>query len=129
LRGSLTSRIKEALFSIFGEGNLPSVNMNTGPTELSRWKTGPAKECYKKLFEPISNQEDSQVTYMSRILEKVWSDASKASDVSVAFAVSVCESILSPNIESIQIKEEILKQKLKKNEVCFTILCKQRNLN
>ena len=123
------SRIKEALFSIFGEGNLPSVNMNTGPTELSRWKTGPAKECYKKLFEPISNQEDSQVTYMSRILEKVWSDTSKASDVLVAFAVSVCESILSPNIESIQIKEEILKQKLKKNEVCFTILCKQRKLN
>ena len=89
MRGFLTSRIKEALFSIFGEGNLPSVNMNTGPTELSRWKTGPAKECYKKLFEPISNQEDSQVTYMSRILEKVWSDADNVSGISVAFAVSI----------------------------------------
>jgi hypothetical protein len=97
--------------------------MNTGSKELSMWKAGPAKECYKKLFEPISDN-DPQVTYMSRILEKVWSDANKASDVSVAFAVSVCESILSPNIESIQIREEILKQKLQKNKVCSTILCK-----
>jgi len=44
--------------------------MNTSSSDLSKWKSGAAKECYKKLFEPIS-KDDDQVTYMSRILEKV----------------------------------------------------------
>jgi len=44
--------------------------MNTSSSDLSKWKSGAAKECYKKLFEPIS-KDDDQVTYMSRILKKV----------------------------------------------------------
>jgi len=48
--------------------------MNTSSSDLSKWKSGAAKECYKKLFEPIS-KDDDQVTYMSRILEKVWTDS------------------------------------------------------
>ena len=61
---------------------------------------------------------------MSRILEKVWADPDKASNVSIAFAISVCEELLNPDNESIQIKEEVLKNKLKKNQVRFAILCK-----
>jgi hypothetical protein len=118
LRGSLTSRIKEAVFSIFGEVSLPSVNMNTSSSDLSKWKSGAARECYKKLFEPIS-EDDDQVTYMSRILEKIWMDSDRASDTSIAFAISVCEELLNPDNESIQIKEEVLKYKLRKNQVHF----------
>jgi hypothetical protein len=97
--------------------------MNSTSSEISKWKDGAAKECYKKLFEPISEHDD-QVTYMSRILEKVWADSDKASDVSIAFAISICEELLNPNNESIQITEEVLKNKLKKNHVRFAILCK-----
>ena len=118
LRGSLTSRIKEAVFSIFGEVSLPSVNMNTSSSDLSKWKSEAARECYKKLFEPIS-EDDDQVTYMSRILEKIWTDSDRASDTSIAFAISVCEELLNLDNESIQIKEEVLKYKLRKNQVCF----------
>ena len=105
LRGSLTSRIKEAVFAVFGEVSLPAVNMNTSSAELNKWKSGPAKECYKKLFEPIS-EDDDQVTYMTRILERVWADSDRASNVSVAFAISVCEELLNPDNESIQIKKK-----------------------
>lgn len=99
------------------------MNMNTSPSDLNKWKVEHAKACYMKLFSHIS-EEDKQVTYMSKILEKVWSDADKASETSIAFAISICEAILNPNNESIQIKEEVLRKKLRKNKVCFTILCK-----
>lgn len=97
--------------------------MNTSSSDLSKWKCGAAKECYKKLFEPISG-DDNQVTYMSRILEKVWSDSDKASEVLIAFAISVCKELLNPDNEGIQIKEEVLKYELRKNHVRFAILCK-----
>ena len=77
-----------------------------------------AKECYKKLFEPIS-KDDDQVTYMSKILEKVWTDFNRTSNASIAFAISVCEELLNSDKESIQITEEVLKYKLRKNQVCF----------
>lgn len=99
--------------------------MNTTSSDLRKWKDGAAKACYNKLFEPIDpvSDEENQVTYMSRILEKVWTDSDKASNVSIAFAISVCEELLNPENESIQITEEVLKYKLKKNLVCFAILC------
>ena len=61
---------------------------------------------------------------MGKILEKVWTDSDKASDASVAFAISVCEELLNSDNESIQITGDVLKYKLKKNLVRFAILCK-----
>ena len=116
LRGSLTSRIKDAVFSIFGEANLPCVNMTCSADDIKTWKLGAAARCHKKLFEPISSSEPS-VTYMSRILEKVWTDSEKASEISVAFAISVAETLLNPKYESILINEETLKTKIRKNLV------------
>jgi hypothetical protein len=90
---------------------------------IHKWKNGAAQRCYKKLFAPISDENPNE-TYMSRILEKVWSDSDKASDISVAFAISVCETLLSPDSGTIQIKEEVLKRRLKRNLVYFANLCK-----
>ena len=92
--------------------------MNISSSDLSKWKSDAAKECYKKLFEPIS-KDDDQVTYMSRILKKVWTDSDRASNASIAFAISVCEELLNSGKESIQITEEVLKYKLRKNQVRF----------
>ena len=111
------------VFSIFGEVSLPFVNINSISSELSKWKNGTTKECYKKLFKPILEYDD-HVTYISKILEKVWMDFDKASNILIAFAISICEELLDPNNESIQITEEVLKNKLKKNKVRFAILCK-----
>lgn len=90
--------------------------MSTSPNEIRKWKSGAAARCNKKLFKSISTSEP-EVTYMSRILEKVFPDSEKASDTSIAFAISVCEALLSPRSENIQINEETLKTKLRKNLV------------
>ena len=42
-----------------------------------------------------------------------------SSNASIAFAISVCEELLNPGKESIQITEEVLKYKLRKNQVRF----------
>jgi hypothetical protein len=98
--------------------------MNTTSSDLSKWKNGAAKSCYEKLFEQIDpySEEDNKITYMSKILEKVWTNSDKASNSSVAFAIGVCEELLNPDNESIQITGDVLKYKLKKNLVRFAIL-------
>jgi hypothetical protein len=118
LRGTLTARIKEAVFTIFGEANLPSINTNATPDEIRRWKTGPAAHCRKRLFEPLSLL-DPNITYMSKILEKVWADPDKVTNISIAFAISVCDLFLNPKSQNIQINEDTLKATLKKNLVKF----------
>lgn len=118
MRGTLTARVKEAVFSIFGEANLPNINTNTSPDEIRKWKIGPAAYCRKRLFEPLSSLEPD-ITYMSKILEKVWADPDKVTNISIAFAISVCDLLLNPKNQNIQINEDALKATLKKNLVKF----------
>jgi hypothetical protein len=59
---------------------------------------------------------------MSRILEKVWADSDKATEISVAFAVSISQALLDPDSGTIKIKEDVLERNLKKNLVCFAIV-------
>lgn len=126
LRGSLTTKTKEAVFSVFGEANLPSVNTKFSPEEIRDWKATYAARCYRKLFEPML--DDPEVTYMSKILEKVFvsSKASdKASDNSMAFVISVSETFLNPKNESIHINEDALKTRLERNLVNFRFFVKK----
>ena len=110
--------IKKATFSIFREEQLPSINTQAGPSELRTWKSNPkVKQCYDKLFQNI---ESGGLTYMTQILEKVWPDFSKVHTTHVAYAISVCKTLLNPSIDDIQITSSIEK-KIKKNIVSFTI--------
>ena len=59
---------------------------------------------------------------MSRILEKVWADSDKATEISVAFAVSISQALLDPDSGTIKIKEDVLERNFKKNLVCFAIV-------
>jgi hypothetical protein len=124
LRGTLTSQIKGATFSVFGEADLPCVNANSSPNEIKEWKETAANRCHKKLFEPIS-PSDNKVTYMSRILEKVWVDPEKTSNTLTAFAISVTETLLNPKNDGIQINEETLKSSIRKNLVNLRFLYKK----
>ena len=60
---------------------------------------------------------------MSRILEKVWPKADY-SDELIAFAISICQTILNPANEAIQINEGIMKELIKENKVIFEIFRK-----
>lgn len=124
-RGTLTSKIKEAIFSVFGEANLPPISMNASPAEINKWKRNPSiAKCYRMLPEPINEFEDEQVTYLLRITERVFVDPKKTSDILIAYAMSVCETFLNPENEHIQVTESIIKEAFEKNLVSFAILRK-----
>ena len=120
-RGSLTSKIKEAIFSVFGEANLPPISTNESPQDISRWKKNPAvRSCYLKLHKPVT--DDENVTYVLRIIEKVF--VSPVPNLLIAFAMSVCDIFLNSDDENIQITKSAIKIKLKEYSVSFEILCK-----
>ena len=56
---------------------------------------------------------------MSRILERVWKEKKNAPKIQIAFAMSICETILNPNNLIIQVCEEVIKLELEKNYVSF----------
>ena len=69
LSGSLTSRIKDALYTIFPE--LPSITSNLLPSEIWQWKSNPiVASCHNKLFKKIVVEEPT--TFMSKILDRLF---------------------------------------------------------
>lgn len=56
-------------------------------------KSTKTNECYQKLFEEL--EEDSDDTYMNRILNKIWPDG-KAPSEKIAYAIAVCQTMLNP---------------------------------
>jgi len=111
----LTTQIKQALFSVFGENNLDSINTNVSPSKIMEWKASDkTKSCYKKLFTPISS--DPIDTYMARILAKLW-PTTIPSDMKIAYAITVCQVTLSQHYEKFTMREDIVKDRLIKNLV------------
>jgi hypothetical protein len=99
---------------VFGEVNLPTINMSAPPGEIQSWKRkSSVRSCYKKLFGPIK-QDD--VTYIYSILRKVWptSNLENIPNVWIAYAVGISEILLNPNISTIQASESKMRPKLKK---------------
>lgn len=89
-----------------------------GPSEIREWKLKPnVKQCYDKLFKNIKSTDQ---VHMARILEKVWPDHTKAPKTHIAYAISVCKTLLDPSIDGIQITAAI-ESKIKRNIVSFTI--------
>ncbi|RIB25508.1 hypothetical protein C2G38_2165757 [Gigaspora rosea] len=68
LRGTLINKIKETLFSVYGN-LIESINNKAKPDEVLMWKKSTkTNDCYQKLFKEL--EEDSDETYMTRILAK-----------------------------------------------------------
>ena len=129
LRGTLTSRIKEALFSVFGENLLPSINTSATPKEIYNWKKSElVNSCYNKIFSTIDPIGNPKVTYMSRILEKVWPSAKCTPNIHIAYAIGVCTTLLNPHNDNIQISQSNLKSQTKKYLVSFASLCRIKYL-
>lgn len=122
LRGSLASNVKKAIFAVFGENMLPPINTNATAAEIHQWKsTASVRNCYNSLFQTIPG---SDIAYVTRITERVWPDPTKRTNPQVAYAVSICQTLLDPNNEIIKIKEKIIKHKLHLNLVSFAIFYK-----
>src|SRR3989440_8104266 len=105
-RGSLTSRIKDALYTIFPE--LPSITSNSPPSETRQRKSNPiVAKCHNKLFK--KNVVEEPTTFMSKILNRLFPSKKSAPKIYVAYAISVCEYILNTSNQQIQVSESAIK--------------------
>lgn len=117
MRSNLTTRIKDAMFSVFGESQLDSINTNAAPVNVVAWKaSAKTKACYRKLFTPINNDDNNNDTYISRILAKVWPGAAPT-NMRLAYTITVCQIMLSDHYDKLIMSEETAKNRLKKNLV------------
>ena len=103
------------MFEVFWE--LTPINANATESEIILWKkNGIVEQCHQKLFKKM-NRDD---TYMSQIINRTWKkNKKKATKVQIAFAMSICDTLFNPSNKHVQISEEILKEKLRKNLVSF----------
>ncbi len=54
---------------------------------------------------------------MTKIIEKLWKEKRNAPKVQIAFAISICEVYLNPDNQVIQISEQVMDSKIRKNLV------------
>lgn len=119
-RGTLTSKVKDAMFSTFGENVLPPIKNNSTPNEISTWKqSSQVIECYKNLFKPMNENSDQLV--VSRIIEKVFPKKSRPPNIQVAYVIAICTTMLNPRYEKIMINKKSMKNKMKHYVVCMVI--------
>ncbi|RIB04374.1 hypothetical protein C2G38_2222564 [Gigaspora rosea] len=113
LKSALPMQIKQALFLVFGENNLDSINTNVAPSKIMEWKASDkTKSCYKKLFTLIFS--DSINTYMAKIFAKVWPTTIPL-DMKIAYAITIYKVTLSQHYEKFTIRKDIVKDRLIKN--------------
>lgn len=119
----MTSKIKEAMFYVFGANNLPQIKTNSTPTEIHEWKNSRrVKRCYEHLFRAIDPENDPKVSYMSSILERIWSNSERTPQIHMAYAIAVCTTLLNPNNNSIHITRSNIKSKTNRYLVSFASL-------
>ena len=122
LRGSITSKVKESIFAIFGENELPAININASAAEISRWKSLPSvRNCYDNLFQQTGERNTSR---MSRILARVWPNSAIPSQMQQAYAIAICQIFLNPDEKNIKITKKLIKRRLQSNLVSFADFCK-----
>ncbi|HEX7869523.1 MAG TPA: hypothetical protein VF455_05350 [Chryseobacterium sp.] len=103
------------MFSVFGENRLDMINTNATAAEIIVWKQSrKTAECFENLHKSPRGEDQSM---LARILEKVWPKGD-SSEEQLAFAITVCQTVLNPNNDTIVIKD-ILKRKVEKNKVRF----------
>ena len=101
-RGTLATKVRDALFTYFGDVNFPRINTSAPPSEISNWKkSNEVKKCYDKLF-------DNKNKALAKVLEKVFGK-NLPKPAHSAFAIAVCTSILNPESDRIQLSEESMK--------------------
>ncbi|RHZ44465.1 hypothetical protein Glove_724g20 [Diversispora epigaea] len=93
MRGGIASRIKSAIFEIFGESQLPRIDFQSSPAEINSWKSDQrVKDAYRNLFEIFSDN----CTYMEIILDRVWKSKKKISNMYIAWGVAIAQLFLNP---------------------------------
>src|SRR6266516_3667679 len=100
---------------------------NTSASEVEkRTKNQNVAKCYKSLFK-LKTADDS-ATYMTRIIDKVWASKKHTPKIHIAYAISVCEFLLNPSNQKVQVSEGSMKFNISKYLVSFSLNCEIINL-
>ena len=117
-RGILTSKIKDAMFNVFKK-DLPQISTNSSSSDIARWKRNPSlRRCRENLYRTLDDNDS--ITYIMSIVERVF--VKEATDTQIAYTISVCEYLLDPENESIQVTESTVRDKFEEVLVSFAIL-------
>ncbi|RHZ81901.1 hypothetical protein Glove_117g510 [Diversispora epigaea] len=112
MRGRIASRVKSAIFEIFGEFQLPRIDFQSSPAEINLWKSDQrVKDAYRKLFDIFSKDR----TYVQVILKRVWKSKKRISNMHIAWGVAIAQLFLNPDVKGIMISENLLKKQIKIN--------------
>ncbi|GET59701.1 hypothetical protein GLOIN_2v1834793 [Rhizophagus irregularis DAOM 181602=DAOM 197198] len=112
VRGTLSSKSREVIFSIFGS-RLPPINTNAGPSEIAKWKRNPeVKSCFEGLFKKMNPKDKNSSIVLTSVIDKVLQNGH--SNAELAYVLAICSTILNPNHDEIILKKNIMKQKVKK---------------
>lgn len=113
LRGSLSSKTRETIFSTFGELNLPTINAKSSITEIADWKAKPSvASCYERLFNRMREDDLESPTVLTHIIQKVFLDRS-FSNAEVAFVIAICTTMLNPKCDKIVLDKDTMIRKVK----------------
>lgn len=119
LRGTISSKTRDAIFSMFGEDSLPRIHSNASPIDIAEWKQSrEVASCYKKLFERVNEDEP---LHLSKIIKKVTGKKSPT-NVETAYIIAICTTILDPKTSTLMLKESVMKRKVKYYLVGFATL-------
>jgi len=96
--------------------DLPSINTKSSASDIVSWKNSQqVKNILQKLNQNITGHED--LTWCTKIMEKIWEDSSKVSKEKFAFTISILQYLLNPKAKSIKINDEAIRKRMKKNIV------------
>ncbi|CAI2196001.1 18972_t:CDS:2, partial [Funneliformis geosporum] len=110
-RGSLTEKIKNAVYQVFAQHNLPTIKSIGG---WAKWKKLSMTEwAFDHLDDPIDSQDPSEYskTYMEAIMEKVFPNESPSNN-STAYIMAVIYLFLDPHSGIVEMNERIVIPKM-----------------
>ncbi|CAB4438384.1 unnamed protein product [Rhizophagus irregularis] len=112
VRGTLSSKSREAIFSIFGS-RIPPINTNAGPSEIAKWKRKPkVRDCFEGLFKKMNPKDKNSSIVLASVIDRALQNGH--SNAELAYVLAICSTILNPNHDEIMCKKNIMKQKVKK---------------
>jgi predicted enzyme related to lactoylglutathione lyase len=101
--------------------NLPSINTKSSPSEIVSWKNSQqVKDVAQKLNQNIAGYED--LTWCTKILEKIWRDTGKVSKEKIAFTLSIIQCLVDPNVENIKAEDDDIQDRMKGIIVSINLL-------
>ncbi|CAB4378676.1 unnamed protein product [Rhizophagus irregularis] len=112
VRGTLSSKSREAIFSIF-RSRLPPINTNARLSEVAKWKKKPkVKDCFEGLFKKMNPKDKNSSIVLASIIDRALQN--DHSNAELAYVLAIYSTILNPNHDEIMCKKNIMKQKVKK---------------